>query len=112
MLTTVWQTQWVQRWRQENGGHNKSPKHHALKALEELLELCFATGATMHYINVVLYEEQKKAWYKKEITVTYDPKRVREELADVTLCIEVCSLEYGVNVMDAVDEKIPTLEER
>lgn len=112
MLTTGDQSLWIKNWRASNGGHFRRPHAHALKALEEMIELCFASGATPLEIQQVMYAEVEKAKDKGENTGKFDAAHVAEELADTSLCLNVLALEAGIFVPDAVSAKIQVLESR
>lgn len=112
MLSTKEQLEWVRNWRRRHGGHYQQPAAHALKALEEMVELCFASGCSDHEVVSTVAAEIGKARQKGEVTKTLSRDKVAEELADVTVCLCVIAVEGSYDVPAAVAAKIPVLESR
>lgn len=107
------QIEWVKNWRSSNGGHNYQPHGHALKILEEVVELCLASGAAPEEILGTANTELDKGRTKGDIhPLHFDLIAVGEEIADVQICLAVAQIEYNLNTEAAIDTKIPVLESR
>lgn len=111
-LLTEKQFEWIRDWRQKNGGHFEKPGGHALKVLEECVELCFAMGCEAKHVEATVEKEIAKALKKGEITGAFNSTSTAEELADISLCLGVVSLECGFFVPSYVDQKIRVLSQR
>lgn len=88
-MLTQEQLNQIKKWREEYGGHNKVPHAHALKALEEMVELCFAAGASVSEISLVVEEEMLKAKERGDDAPGFKREAVHAELGDVLVCLGV-----------------------
>lgn len=105
----------VIRWHTENGGHNNGRlAGHALRLLNEAVELCVACGASADEIGARVASEIAKAAGRKEFghsVIDYD--EVREELVDVQFLSEVLAHHTGdVDLCIERDKKLDVLWER
>lgn len=81
----------IQDWWWVNGGFAPDdPSAHALKILEEVVELCYASGATTTMISQIIASEIRKAEERDEATGRHNPEAMQEEIGDVI--VTVCSL--------------------
>lgn len=103
---------WVERWRRKHVMPvHSNPRGHALKLFEEVVELCFAAGASTVDMMKVLAEEGIKNRNKKQDPATAKDD-LGEECADVAICLDVLLLECGVDLPAEVAKKVPVLEGR
>jgi hypothetical protein len=98
-------------WHTENGGFNARPAGHACRLLREVVELCFASGATATDIANAVMDEVKKETSKHTFAKT-DPEAMKEEVADVDILLEVFKIYNGIDINEAVEEKLQVLYER
>ncbi len=100
-------------WHAENGGFNGRPAGHACRMLREVVELCFASGATATDIaNAVMDEVKKQA--SREIFAKIDIESMKEEAADVDILFEVFKVYNGMDyrINEIVGKKMAINEER
>lgn len=84
----------VVRWHQLNGGHGAGLAGHALRALREMVELCFASGGNYYSMKEALDAEAKKVI---ERTLKQEPIRLNPgkcDLHDYLLADESCTCVY------------------
>lgn len=97
------------------GGKCIDPKHlhaHALKTLEEMVELCVACGAQESDIRSIVDVEIQKAKTKGEFVVpNQDPQHepIQEEIADVSICLDVLAHHAQIDTDQAKLKKLPVL---
>lgn len=104
---------WVNRWRDKYAlGVRGRPSGHALKLLEEVVELCFAAGASPENVMDAVGDEIRKAEKKGEVTYVDDRAKMGEECADVAISLDVVLRECGIDLTAEVAKKIPVLETR
>lgn len=71
----------VAEWHKQNGGHaNNGLAGHAIRAMHEMVELCIACGANGEMIIDAVRQELRRDHHNSD---------VREELADVSLCLDI-----------------------
>lgn len=95
----------------ENGGTPKSPAADALKTLEEVVEMCFACGATQNQIGDVVANEIFKALKRNENYGIYNPSSAASEFGDVVVCLTVLAQKYGFTEAD-VEATLDRIAER
>lgn len=110
-MLTQGQMEWVRKWRKENGGHFANPKAHALKVLEECIELCVAAGAEHNEIISLAHNELMKERTRNPYEV-FQINNVEEEIADILLCLAALVIEAKIDTYAAIDSKIPIIEQR
>ena len=94
------------------GGHaEKGPAPHALKILEEVVELCIVSGCNPLDIFDAVDKEVSKGRSRGEIG-EHRPKKAREEVADVIFTVDSYCYHMNINSMMACEEKLLILEER
>lgn len=107
------QTKQLEAWQDEFGGFPGDIKAHALKTLEECIELCVATGCTKEQIDKSVDRELVKAERKGELTgETANPYVIGEEAADTLICLWAFIYHFNVPYKKAIDNKIPVLMSR
>ncbi len=100
-------------WHAENGGFNGRPAGHACRMLREVVELCFASGATATEVaNAVMDEVKKEA--SRHTFAEMNQAKMEEEAADVAILFEVFKTYNGMDyrINEAVEEKLQVLYER
>lgn len=102
----------IRDWHRDNGGFNGRLASHALKGLEEMVELCFACGADENEIIRTVTRECRKQIAKEGQDIDAQI-HVEEEYADVMITLVVLAFYAKIyNEDQAVRRKIPILEER
>lgn len=82
-------------WAVRTFGRGDSPARYALRALEECLELCIASGATKDDIGEVVIETVQNNYEKM--------KMPRKELADTMVTLLVYAHVFGFSAITEVD---------
>ena len=77
----------VAQWILNHGGSAVSARADALKVLEEVLELCYASGASALDIQNAVNEGAIKAKQRDEIQTWADFARARDEYGDVLVTL-------------------------
>lgn len=103
---------WVAAWRRKNGGTCEFPAAHALKALEEVVELCYAAGARTGEIYDVVGRKAHKAEDRGENNGCFNLAAVKEECAGSLICLEVIGVACGFSLDSEAQQKIQVLESR
>lgn len=111
-MLTQEQMEWVRKWRADNKAHNTRPAGHALKILEEVIELCYASGAHPGEIYNVFQAETEKARTREEIKQVPHMPRMQDEAADVTITVAAFVIANNIDIQDAFRKKVPILESR
>lgn len=88
-------------WHLKNGGHKGSQIAQSLKILDEVVELCRATGATEAEIDKVV-----------DNAVMKEPGQVADEIADVVLCINIFAHHADIDIDEEVEHKLEVNRER
>lgn len=113
-------------WHDKFGGSCVHPRHlfaHALRLLNETVELCIACGAEPSEIVKVVFNEIAKAGEKKEIILDRNAltnnswnnvqvPKIEKEAADVVILLDILESYGGFNIHNAVREKLYILYER
>ena len=98
-------------WHKEQGGHgNKRLAGHALRLLNETIELCVTAGATHHEILKVADDECAKAVNRDEFGG--DPNELPQEFADVSFLQEIFAHYANVDISQAREDKFKILLDR
>lgn len=79
----------------------------ALKALEEMLELCYAAGAVTGQVDLIVDDARRKAIERREANGFYDRIKVFDETGDVVSCLTM--FWYYTKIVPA-ETVPPTLE--
>ena len=106
-------------WSKNNGAHiNNGPAGHALKLLEEVTELCIASGAAWGEIQRTVHEEVLKGVDRGKFNINpetrHAPDRedMKEEVADVAICLSLYTYFSDIEEDIEVSNKLLVLEER
>lgn len=91
----------VEKWLQDNGAFAGRPAPHALKCLEEVVELCIASGATEAQIDQVINTELNKASKRGEIGKVSQEK-MAEEAGDSTVTLAAFAIHFGLNMHSVI----------
>jgi NTP pyrophosphatase (non-canonical NTP hydrolase) len=103
----------AKEWRLKNNGTFNNPKAHALKALEEMVELCIAFGCNYQDMENVLQTEFVKERSKNPEKIgKLDKEGIKEELADCIICLQVLAHETEIDLEEVVDDKWGIINER
>jgi hypothetical protein len=102
----------ILNWHKRKGGFYGHPAAHALKALEEMIELCIASGALPDDVQKVVDKELVKAEQKGEVSSSPNKYRIGEEIADTVICLVICQEVSRVSCSAEIDNKLPILYER
>lgn len=112
MLTDVQKLK-LMKWRRNSGAHFRAPWAHAMKLLEEAVELCFAMGSTIDGVRRTVEQEIAKAVYQQCVHPgRYDRQETFVELGDVAVCCAVVSYHSRLQVPAAVDACIERVQSR
>lgn len=108
----------IRKWHKENGGNFNRPAGHALRLLNEVVELCIAEGASEAEMREVLVAECVKARTKGEldssISGKYQPDHAKraEEWADCFILMEILRHYEKFDVLECVRLKVDVLHRR
>lgn len=109
----------IREWHRMHGGFQGRLAGHALKSLEEMVELCFACGADENEIVRTVTRECSKQLAKeredqgKTFTRESFKSDIEEEYADVMICLVILAFYAQIMHEDqVVRRKIPILEGR
>lgn len=101
------------QWHVDAGGSKGRLAGHALRLLNEAVELCIAAGAGADEIKDRVKAELWKAFERAEIHKPVDEAKVRAELADVQVCTDVLANYTGnVDLTKEREHKLVILKER
>ncbi len=104
----------VIQWTDDVGGHcnvNADSKYHALRLLNETVELCIAAGANGTDIFESVYSEINKE-ISKHGELKPSPETILDEVADVAILIEIFAHHTNTSIDDAVANKLKILYNR
>jgi NTP pyrophosphatase (non-canonical NTP hydrolase) len=99
-------------WHQANVGHPGHPAAHALKLLEEAVELCVASGASANAIISITKGEVDKAQQRQQFNRGGRPNEMAEEFSDVAICLIIAAFYARVSLDEEVLRKLPVLKKR
>lgn len=105
----------VRQWHVSQGGHCGRLAGHALKLLEEAVELAVVAGAGRREIEDVVAFEIDKARSRAEFVAPGVPVpkgKVLDELADVALLVDLLEMHLGGWLEDAKRRKVVVLGQR
>ena len=109
----------VVNWAKNNGAHCKNGSAgHALKLLEEVTELCIASGAAWGEIQRTVHKEVLKGVDRGKFNINpetrhaADREDMKEEVADVSVCLSLYTYFSDIEEDIEVSNKLPILEER
>ncbi len=100
----------VMIWCTQHKGHMAHERGWALKALGEMVELCFASGATTEQIATTISAEIDKADQDAPAVPVHED--MREEVADVLVNLIVYCRLNSIDPERAVLSKLPVIEAR
>lgn len=98
------------KWHQEQGGCGFRLAGHALRLLNETIELCVTAGATHFEILKVVNSECNKAIDRHEFGGNIS--ELPQEFADVSFLQEVFAYYAGINIEQAREDKFKILLDR
>lgn len=104
----------IENWVSINGGfRNKTDdtRAHSLKLLEEVVELCIASGAIAADMLRVVDTEVAKAIQKTEYG-QINPNGIGEEVADSAICLHIYAYHCRIHIADSICKKLPVLYKR
>lgn len=100
------------KWHLEQGGHDGRLAGHALRLLNETVELCIATGASFDEINGRIKMELDKAVMKGH-HLRAPHESIEEEIADVLILLNVLAYHADVDdIRTLVHDKLKILRDR
>lgn len=103
----------IAQWHTEAGGYNGRIAGHALRLLNEAIELCIVAGASAGEISSRVGAEIAKAANRGEFEQQVTFEAVRAELADVIITADVVAHYTGnVNMDIECTHKLEILKER
>lgn len=103
----------VVKWHLGNGGHNGRLAGHALRLLNEAVELCVTAGASADEIGYRVAGEIAKAAARGEFDKPVTFEGVRKELVDVQFLGDVIAAHTGGTDLEAErTEKLSILHKR
>ena len=103
----------VVSWHISNGGFNGRIAGHALRLLNEAVELCVACGADPVEIGERVHMEIAKARSRNELGTVQCVPTIREELADVDILSTVIAHHTGNRNLDIdCENKVSVLFQR
>lgn len=104
--------EWIVDWQVSHGASLVDPAFDALKALEEMLELCFKAGATQFQVMQVVNAERSKAAGRNEDLGEFDRVGVEGEVGDVLVCMAVLTYKLGIRSGPALAGTITRIQSR
>lgn len=84
----------------------------ALKLLEEVIELCFAAGATTEEVRIIWEQGERKAIDQQKAFGHYFSEDVREEIGDVAATFGVFCWTANVQPAAAVNQTVKKIQSR
>lgn len=100
----------IPAWESWFGGHYTNPAEHALKTLQEAVELALHSGATPRQVHDVVLNESANQVAKPDFRFgQYEKDKVHEEIADLAICVEKHRNSEGMDLERTVDKKIDVL---
>lgn len=99
-------------WHRENGGFAGYPAQQALRMFREMVELCIASGNRAYDLQGALQDEIDKAYRKGEIHGCAMLMAMAEEVADVTILMDVFCSCNDIDDFEARASKLQILHER
>lgn len=102
----------IAAWQKENGGAPLAPKDIALKVLEEMVELCYTSGASLVDVQEVVNLETHKAIMKNETEGRVNPKGILDEIGDVLAGMEVLCQYNNISGLTAVNYCLMRIRDR
>lgn len=101
-------------WLANNNGNAVHPKYAALKALEEVVELCIASGADYKAIMRTVESETQKADVRSDWRIAEPPRgeELKMELGDSFACLIVVALRNSISIREVIDMCIARIERR
>lgn len=102
----------IPRWHQEHGGNFNKPAGHALRLLNEVVELCMASGASEFDIRHHVVTEIDRQKDKFDFKIEGNPNSLPEEWADCQILLNIFAHYAHINKTTAVREKVDVLWER
>jgi hypothetical protein len=103
-LITEIQFDEVADWLNKHGAKFIHPKGDALKLLEEVLELCFASGALIPELDLVYHQEMMKALRRGEANGEINRDAIFVEVGDVSACLAAYVIKVNVDSVAAMKE--------
>lgn len=104
--------EWIVDWQVKHGGSLVDPAFDALKALEEMVELCFQAGATPFQVMQVVNAERTKAQSRNEDLGEYNASGVEGEVGDVLVCMAVLVAKLNIRTGPTLAKTLTKLEGR
>ncbi len=102
----------IQDWLNKNGAKFIHPKGDALKLLEEVLELCYASGALIPEIDQVYHTEMMKALRRGEANGEINTSAIFVEVGDVIACLTAYVIKVNVDSEAATKECLKRIHSR
>lgn len=108
----------VVNWANKNGAHYENgPAGHALKLLEEVTELCIASGAAWGEIQRTVHKEVLKGVDRGKFNINPETRHAADrnemcnELADVSICLSIYTYLTNIEEDMEVSSKLIILED-
>lgn len=102
----------VFKWGKANGRFHVHPKYTALKALEEMVELCIESGATQSDISQVLYDVVRTEAIRGKNFGVYNYAEMTKEFGDVTVCLAAYAEDCQINTTEAIGSTLDRIASR
>lgn len=93
----------IHEWNIRDGHKPIHPKYGFLKTLEEMIELGYASGASIGDIQQVVDRETQKAIERGEDNGVFDKDKAGSEIGDVLVSLEVFTQDNGIDGLLAVN---------
>lgn len=96
----------IAKWARETfpGGDDLSPAH-ALRMLDEAIELCLVIGCTFNEMSAHVSDAFNQSVIGPNTSIP-NPAYVAAELADVAICLDVMAERRGIGLRVEVDRKM------
>lgn len=102
----------ISRWHKNAGGSFVRPASHALRLLNEVVELCIASGADWAEIGDTVQGELQKAALRGELGVRKSYDEIGLEYSDVRILLEIYRDGMGINEELFISKKLDILDRR
>ncbi len=102
----------VRHWRDSNGGTKIRLAADAGKILEEVLELCYASGMYVAEVDNIVARETYKALNRSEVNGHYSAEKCGEEAADTAVTLASFVQKAGLNMTLEVGKVLSKIRNR
>lgn len=111
-LANTRQLEEIRNWQDLNGAFHKHPSAEAQKLLEEVIELCVASGMYEDAIKETVLAELFKAKGKGELNQPPNNRAITEEYGDVLTCVIAYRNKLAIRSVDSLSATLEKIRGR